>query len=133
MENTSAPTASPTPAIAFLPFLATDAEQKLFGIFIFIVAGLFEIGGGWLVWQTMRESRYWWFALIGALVLVGYGFAATLQPITNFAQVYAIYGAFFIIMSLLWGYFVDDFKPDLGDYIGTSCILIGTGLMYFWN
>ena len=30
---------------------------------IFFAAGLAEIGGGWLVWQTVREGRPWWCAL----------------------------------------------------------------------
>ena len=117
----------------FLPFLTTDAQRKAFGIFIFVIAGFFEIGGGWLVWQTIREHRPWWLAFAGSLILIGYGFIATLQPITDFARVYAIYGALFILMSLLWGFIVDGFKPDTGDIIGAVIVIIGTGVMFFWR
>ena len=131
MSNSS--TNSTNDGVLFLPFLATDTQRKVFGIFIFILAGLCEIGGGWLVWQTVRENRPWWFAFIGSFVLIGYGFVATLQPITDFARVYAIYGAFFILMSLLWGFLVDGFRPDLGDYIGATFVCVGAGIMYFWS
>ena len=33
---------------------------------LFLVAGLAEIGGGWLVWQSVRESKPWWWALAGS-------------------------------------------------------------------
>jgi drug/metabolite transporter superfamily protein YnfA len=33
---------------------------------LFLFAGVAEIGGGWLVWQAVREQRPWWFALCGA-------------------------------------------------------------------
>ena len=119
--------------LGFLGFLKTNSQRKVFGIFVFLAAGLTEIGGGWLVWQTIRENRPWWFAFLGSFVLVGYGFVATLQPITNFARVYAIYGAFFILLSLLWGFIVDGFIPDLGDYIGAAFVFVGAGISYFWR
>ena len=36
---------------------------------LFIRAGLCEIGGGWLVWQWIREDRPWSWGLLGGLVL----------------------------------------------------------------
>ncbi len=39
----------------------------------FMLAGLAEIGGGYLIWLWLREGRAWWFGLIGALVAVLYG------------------------------------------------------------
>ncbi|MGH2382530.1 MAG: YnfA family protein, partial [Candidatus Limnocylindria bacterium] len=51
---------------------------------LFAVAGLAEIGGGWLVWQFLRESRPWPFGLLGALVLIGYGVIVTFQASPEF-------------------------------------------------
>ena len=116
----------------FLPFLENQVQQKAWGIFIFILAGMFEIGGGWLVWQTIRESQPAWYAVIGSFVLVGYGFIATLQPLDDFARVYAIYGAFFILLSILWGVVVDKFRPDVGDGVGTAIVITGALVMFFW-
>jgi drug/metabolite transporter superfamily protein YnfA len=36
-------------------------------LFLFVVAGLFEIGGGWLVWKWLRDARPAWWGLIGAV------------------------------------------------------------------
>ena len=41
-------------------------------ILLFIVAGLCEIGGGYLVWLYLREGKSLWFALAGAVVLILY-------------------------------------------------------------
>lgn len=48
-------------------------------ILLFIIAGLAEIGGGYLVWLWLRESRPFWYGLVGAVILVGYGIIPTLQ------------------------------------------------------
>lgn len=69
---------------------------------LFALAGLAEIGGGWLVWQWLRESRPWPFGLIGAVVLIGYGVIVTLQADPHFGRVYAAYGGIFIVVALAW-------------------------------
>jgi hypothetical protein len=38
-------------------------------LFYFIVAGLCEIGGGYLVWLWLREGKSLWFAVMGAAFL----------------------------------------------------------------
>ena len=40
---------------------------------LFIVAGLCEIGGGWLVWQSIRSGRPFWWGVMGGIVLILYG------------------------------------------------------------
>lgn len=75
---------------------------------IFILARLCEIGGGYLVWLWLREGKPLWYGLLGATILIGYGVVATLQR-ANFARTYAIYGGFFIVMSLIWAWKVDGF------------------------
>ena len=54
---------------------------------LFVLAGLCEIGGGYLVWGWVRESRPLAWALIGAGVLAAYGVVAALQPISEFGRV----------------------------------------------
>ena len=36
---------------------------------VFVVAAIAEIGGAWLVWQSVREVRGWALALLGGLAL----------------------------------------------------------------
>lgn len=81
---------------------------------LFVLAGLCEIGGGWLLWQWLRAGRPVVWALAGALVLVLYGVIPTFQP-AHFGRTYAAYGGFFILLSLSWGWLVDGNVPDRFD------------------
>jgi len=98
-------------------------------IFVFLLAAMAEIGGAWLVWQAVRESRPWWWAGLGVMALAAYGFIATLQPDANFGRVLAAYGGVFIAGSLLWGVLIDGFKPDRWDIIGGSICLLGVAVI----
>lgn len=69
-------------------------------ILVFILAGLCEIGGGYLVWQWMKEGKPLWYGIAGGIILAGYGIVATFQPAV-FGRVYATYGGFFIVMALI--------------------------------
>ena len=99
---------------------------------LFIAAGAAEIGGGWLMWQTLREHRAWWYAVVGAVVLVIYGVIPTLQPLDNFGRVYAVYGGWFVLMSYLWGWAVDGVKPDIIDWIASVVVIVAVMFAFFW-
>ena len=100
-------------------------------IFYFVLAGLFEIGGGYLVWLWLREGRSLWYGVMGAFILVFYGIVPTLQP-AHFGRVYAAYGGVFIVLSILWGWKVDKIAPDKLDLIGGFVALIGVGIIMYW-
>lgn len=100
-------------------------------LFYFLLAGLCEIGGGYLVWLWLREGKSLWFALLGAVVLVLYGIIPTLQP-ANFGRVYAAYGGIFVVLSLLWGWKIDKNPPDRFDLLGSFIALIGVFFIMYW-
>mgnify|MGYP000874275521 CR=1 FL=1 len=100
-------------------------------LFYFILAGLFEIGGGYLVWLWLREGKGISYGLLGAAILVLYGLIPTLQP-ANFGRVYAAYGGIFIVLSILWGWKVDNILPDKYDLIGGSIALVGVLIIMYW-
>lgn len=102
-------------------------------IFYFILAGVFEIGGGYLVWLWLREGKSIIFGVFGAACLIVYGVIPTLQPPNNnFGKVYAAYGGIFIVLSILWGWKVDKVMPDKFDLLGGGIALIGVLIiMYF--
>jgi small multidrug resistance family-3 protein len=100
-------------------------------IFLFLLAGLREIGGGWLMWQWLREGRGLPWGLIGGLILILYGIIPTFQP-AHFGRVYAAYGGFFIILSLLWGWVLDGNVPDRFDLIGGAIALAGVTVIMYW-
>lgn len=98
---------------------------------LFVLAGLAEIGGGWLVWQWLRVERPWPVGVAGAFVLILYGVIVTWQESSEFGRIYAAYGGIFIIMSLAWGRIVDDWHPDRWDLIGAAICLMGVLLIMF--
>ena len=101
-------------------------------ILLFIAAGLLEVGGGWLVWQTVRENKNWTFAAVGVVALIGYGFVPCLQPTSDFGRVYAVYGGFFIVLAFAWARQFDGYLPDLGDLIGAGIALFGVLVIMLW-
>ena len=101
-------------------------------ILLFIAAGLLEVGGGWLVWQTVRENKNWTFAAAGVAALIGYGFVPCLQPTSDFGRVYAIYGGFFIVLAFAWARQLDGYVPDMGDLIGAGIALSGVLVIMLW-
>ena len=104
----------------------------LYVFFLFLVAGLAEIGGGWLIWENMRNNKPYYFALSGAIILVVYGYIPTFQPINDFGRLYAIYGGIFIGLSFVWGYYMDGFILDKGDILGSLIAFIGVLIILFW-
>lgn len=100
-------------------------------ILLFVLAGLLEIGGGYLVWQWLREGRGWVFGVTGGLILFLYGVVPTLQP-AHFGRVYAAYGGVFVVLSILWGWRVDRIRPDAGDVVGAMLCLAGVGVIMYW-
>mmetsp|Transcript_31607 Transcript_31607/g.66927 ORF Transcript_31607/g.66927 Transcript_31607/m.66927 type:complete len:153 (-) Transcript_31607:163-621(-) len=115
-------------------------------IAIFVLAGIAEIMGGWLVWAAVKGVRDvdgnitrkpWYYALIGSFTLVAYGFIPCLQPSAasdGFGRIYAAYGGFFIVMSFLFGWMLEgeSAKPDVGDLVGGGISLVGVLLIMFW-
>lgn len=105
-------------------------EAVIKSIFYFLLAGLMEIGGGYLMWLWFREKWAWWVGALGALILVGYGIVPTFQP-ANFGRVYAAYGGVFVILSIFWGWAIDGIKPDASDVIGMLMCLVGVGFIMY--
>ncbi len=99
-------------------------------IAIFILAGLCEIGGGYLIWLCLKDGKPWWYGVLGAFILAFYGVVATWQT-SNFARVYATYGGIFIVMSILWSVKFDNFVPDRYDIIGGLIALLGVCIIYY--
>ena len=99
---------------------------------LFLLAGLCEIGGGYLVWLWLREHRGWALGLVGAVFLVLYGVIPVLQPENfTFGRTYAAYGGVFVVLSLLWGWLVDKKAPDRFDLLGGAVCLVGLAIIAY--
>ncbi|WP_192043404.1 YnfA family protein [Paenibacillus lycopersici] len=101
----------------------------IIAILLFLIAGLAEIGGGYLVWLWLKEARPLWFGLVGSLVLVAYGVIPTFQSFPSFGRVYAAYGGVFIVLAVLWGWLVDRKAPDVYDWVGAAVCIAGVAIM----
>ena len=106
------------------PFLVVSS------VALFVLAGLCEIGGGYLVWLWLREGRSVLLGALGGVILFVYGVVPTLQP-APFGRVYAAYGGVFVVLSLLWGWAVDQVVPDRYDVAGVCLCLAGVAVMMY--
>lgn len=97
---------------------------------LFLLAALAEIGGGYLVWLWIRQKKRIIFGIVGGIILFTYGIIPTLQP-SNFGRVYAAYGGFFIISSILWGMMVDKKKPDRYEIVGSMVAVLGAVIIFY--
>lgn len=98
---------------------------------LFVVAGVLEIGGGYLVWLWLRDGRGWMLGTLGGLALFLYGVVPTFQP-AHFGRVYAAYGGVFVVLSVLWGWRIDGVCPDVPDVAGALLCLAGVAVMMYW-
>lgn len=101
----------------------------VYPILIFILAGLCEIGGGYLIWLWLRTAQSPLLGLLGGILLISYGIVATFQVFPMFSRVYTAYGGVFIVMSILWGYVFDKQTPDKYDVLGAIVCIIGVLIM----
>lgn len=99
-------------------------------MFIFLLSALCEVGGGYLVWIWLKNDKSVYIGILGLILLALYGIIATLQT-QNFGRVYAAYGGIFIVFSIFWAYFIDDFKPDIYDILGGIITLVGVCIIMF--
>ncbi|PZO37647.1 MAG: YnfA family protein [Pseudanabaena frigida] len=99
-------------------------------LLLFVLAGLCEIGGGYLFWLWLREGKSFWLAILGVIVLSLYGVLPTLQT-ANFGRVYAAYGGIFIVLSIVWGWLVDRVVPDKFDLIGGLIAFLGVLIVMY--
>jgi small multidrug resistance family-3 protein len=97
---------------------------------LFFVAALMEIGGGYLVWQWIREKKSVLIGLTGGIILFVYGIIPTLQP-SHFGRTYAAYGGIFIISSIIWGMMIDNKKPDKFEIMGSLIAICGAIIIFY--
>ena len=99
-------------------------------LFFFFIAGLCEIGGGYLVWLWLRDGMSWMLGAVGGFVLFLYGVVPTFQP-SHFHRIYAAYGGVFIVMAVFWGWIFEGIAPDTYDVIGTLVTVAGVIIIYY--
>jgi small multidrug resistance family-3 protein len=107
-----------------------SVNKIILSVLLFFLAGICEIGGGYLVWLWLREGMGWIYGALGGFVLFLYGIVPTFQS-THFHRVYAAYGGIFIAMALLWGWIFDGVTPDSFDLIGSLVAVVGVVIIFY--
>ena len=111
--------------------MGEQSKNFFVSILLFFLAGICEIGGGYLVWLWLREDFGWILGAAGGFVLFLYGIVPTFQK-THFHRVYAAYGGVFIVMAVFWGWLVDGVRPDSYDIVGTIIAVIGVLIIFYY-
>jgi small multidrug resistance family-3 protein len=109
---------------------AFKVKKILYSLLFFFLAGLCEIGGGYLVWLWLRADMSWMLGVIGGFILFLYGVIPTFQP-TYFHRIYATYGGIFIVMALLWGFIFEKVVPDIFDIVGAVVAIVGITIIFY--
>ena len=110
---------------------AATTSALLKSIALFGAAGACEIGGGYLVWLWRRDGHSVVLGALGGLLLFLYGVLPTYQR-AHFGRVYAAYGGVFVLMSLLWGWWIDGRRPDVPDWVGAALCVFGVAIIMYW-
>lgn len=105
-------------------------SKTVISVVFFLVAGLCEIGGGYLVWLWLRDGMSWMFGVMGGFVLFAYGIVPTFQP-SHFHRIYSAYGGIFIVMALLWSWVFQGIRPDMFDAVGAIISLVGVIIIFY--
>ena len=92
----------------------------------FLLAALGEISGCYAFWAWLRLDKSIFWIIPGILALMIFAFALTKVDASNAGRVYAVYGGFYILSSLLWLWLVEGVKPDKWDLLGDTFSLVGT-------
>jgi len=106
-------------------------KNILISLLLFVIAGLLEIGGGYLVWLWLKYDFSWMLGALGGFVLFLYGVVPTFQK-THFHRIYAAYGGVFIVMSVFWGWLIDGIPPDQYVVLGTFIAVIGILIIFYY-
>jgi small multidrug resistance family-3 protein len=109
---------------------STKKKAIALTVVLFILAGLCEIGGGYMVWLWVREGMGWTMGALGGFILFLYGIVPTFQP-SYFHRIYAAYGGIFIVMAVFWGWVFEGIAPDMFDIVGTTIALVGVAIIFY--
>lgn len=95
---------------------------------LFVVTACAEIGGCYLVWLWLRESRSVALLLPAALSLALFAWLLTLQPFAP-GRTYAAYGAVYVVTALVWLSVTGTQKADRFDLAGAALAVAGMAVM----
>lgn len=78
-------------------------NKMFYTVFSSIIAGIVEIGGGYLIWLRLREGKPVYLGIFGSIASALYGVIATFPSFSSCGRIYAAFGGIFITLSVIWG------------------------------
>lgn len=97
--------------------------------FVYPAAALAEIAGCFAVWAWWRTGASPLWLLPGLAALAAFAFLLALVPADHAGRAFAAYGGVYIVASLLWGWMIEDIRPDRWDMAGGVICLVGAALI----
>jgi len=98
---------------------------------VYMGAAVAEIAGCFAFWAWLRLGRPIWLIVPGMASLVAFACLLTLIDTDAAGRAYAAYGGIYILMSLLWLWLAEGYRPDRWDLAGVTVSLAGTALILF--
>lgn len=109
--------------------------QNIHPIFFLILATTLEVTGDAIIRKTIYEysgTARVLFAVLGMLLLFGYGFFLNLAPV-EFGQVVGLYIATLLVVWQIINYITFKTLPTLPIIVGGSLVIIGGLIITFWK
>ncbi|MCX5496582.1 YnfA family protein [Kaistia dalseonensis] len=101
----------------------------MFTFAIYIAAALAEIAGCFAFWAWWRLDRSPLWLVPGIVSLMLFAWLLSLSPADNAGRAFAVYGGFYIVMSLAWLWAVEGARPDRFDLLGAAICLAGAAVI----
>ena len=96
---------------------------------VFATAALAEIAGCFAVWAVVRLGAPGWWLLPGFSSLAAFAYLLTLVDAPAEGRVFAACGGAYIVGSIVWLRFVEEFEPDRFDLIGGALSLADAAIV----
>jgi len=97
--------------------------------FIFIGAAIAEIVGCFAFWAWLRLGKPAWILIPGIASLLLFAYLLTLVESEAAGRAYATYGGIYIVMSVVWLWLAEGFRPDRWDMVGAAICLVGAAVI----
>ena len=109
--------------------------QNLSPVILIIIATALEVGGDAIIRLSIYNQTGMariGLAIIGTVLLFGYGFFLNLSPV-EFGQIVGLYIATLFVMFQIINYVIFRQLPTLPIIVGGSLVIIGGLIITFWK
>jgi small multidrug resistance family-3 protein len=92
---------------------------------LFALAAVFEIGGCFAFWLSLRRGASPFVAALGVVSLIAFVIVLTRVDSAFAGRAYAAYGGIYIAASLTWLWLAEGQRPTSTDILGAGIAIVG--------